>query len=46
VVQVIVVDVAVKLLAVTPLITGTVIGVEKMKLADVAVPAESTEIAA
>jgi hypothetical protein len=46
VVQVIVADVAVMPMAVTPLITGTGTGVEKMKLADVAVPAESTEIAA
>ena len=45
-VQVIVADVLVMLPALTELITGTGIGVENRKLAEVAVPAESTEIAA
>jgi hypothetical protein len=46
VVQVIVADVAVIALAASELITGTGTGVEKVKLADVAVPAEFAEIAA
>jgi hypothetical protein len=47
VVQVIVAEVVVTLLEVTALITGIVTagGVEKVKLGDVAVPAESVEIA-
>jgi hypothetical protein len=44
--QVIVADVVVIPLAVTALITGIVAGVEKMKLADVAVPAEFAAMAA
>jgi hypothetical protein len=44
--QIIVADVVVIPLAVTTLITGIDTWVEKLKLADVAVPAESPEITA
>jgi hypothetical protein len=46
VVQVIVAEVAVTPLEVTALITGAGTGVEKVKFADVAVPAESVDITA
>jgi hypothetical protein len=46
VVHVIVANVVVIPLALTPVIVGIVAGVEKLKLAEVAVPAESVDIAA
>jgi len=46
VVQLMVADVAVTPLEVTPLITGAGIPVERVKFADVAVPAESVDITA